>query len=165
LQSAGNVHATVVLLQSVGVLCLNVLKNKNMATRCLEATRVFLCSRYDILFYRNLRYMRQMWRRKEKLAVLAILSALFNFEICAVLGYYVALNGNHLSTFRNNVSVPSSRVKKSKKTAWPLKMGPIGCPETSVKDYHSELHNIAEERRFNQHRGGSLKSRFTSHCS
>jgi hypothetical protein len=25
--------------------------------------------------------------------------------------------------------------------------GPIGCPETSVKDYHSTLRNIAEERR------------------
>jgi hypothetical protein len=26
-------------------------------------------------------------------------------------------------------------------------MGPIGCPETSVKDYHSALSNIPEERR------------------
>jgi hypothetical protein len=28
----------------------------------------------------------------------------------------------------------------------PLKMGPISCPETSVKDYHSTLHNNPEER-------------------
>jgi hypothetical protein len=27
-----------------------------------------------------------------------------------------------------------------------LKLGPIGCPETSVKDYHSTLRNIPEER-------------------
>jgi hypothetical protein len=26
-------------------------------------------------------------------------------------------------------------------------MGPIGCPETSVQNYHSTLRNIAEERR------------------
>jgi hypothetical protein len=38
-------------------------------------------------------------------------------EICALLGYYAALNGNPLPMFRGNVSVPSSRVKKSKKSA------------------------------------------------
>jgi hypothetical protein len=27
-------------------------------------------------------------------------------------------------------------------------MGPICCPETSVKDYHSTLHNTPEEHRF-----------------
>jgi hypothetical protein len=45
-------------------------------------------------------------------------------------------------------------------------MGPICCPETSVKDYHSTLPNTSEERRSQQHRGGSLKSRiayFASH--
>ena len=34
-----------------------------------------------------------------------------------------------------------SRVKKSKKTSWLLKMGPIGCRETSVRNYHSTLCN------------------------
>jgi hypothetical protein len=29
----------------------------------------------------------------------------------------------------------------------PLKVGPMRCPETSVKDYHSTLRNIPEERR------------------
>jgi hypothetical protein len=38
-------------------------------------------------------------------------------------------------------------------------MGTIGCPETSVHNYQSTLRNISEEHRFNQHRGGSLKSR------
>jgi hypothetical protein len=36
-------------------------------------------------------------------------------EICALLGCYAASSGNPLPTFRDNVSVPSSRVKKSKK--------------------------------------------------
>jgi hypothetical protein len=31
--------------------------------------------------------------------------------------------------------------------SWPLKMGPIGCPETSVRNYHSTLCKIPEERR------------------
>jgi hypothetical protein len=50
--------------------------------------------------------------------------------------------GSPVSTFRDNQSVPSSWVKKS------LKMGLIGCPETSVQDYLSTLRNISEERRF-----------------
>jgi hypothetical protein len=32
-------------------------------------------------------------------------------EICGLLGYYTASRGNYLPTFRDNVSVPSSRVK------------------------------------------------------
>jgi hypothetical protein len=34
-------------------------------------------------------------------------------EICALLGYHAASIGNPLPTFRDNVSVPSSRVKES----------------------------------------------------
>jgi hypothetical protein len=33
-------------------------------------------------------------------------------EICAVLGYYAVMSGNPLPTFQDNVSVPSSGVKK-----------------------------------------------------
>jgi hypothetical protein len=44
-------------------------------------------------------------------------------------------------------------------TSWPLKMEPIRCPETSVKDYHSTPRYTPEERKSHQHRGGSLKSR------
>jgi len=29
---------------------------------------------------------------------------------------------------------------------WALKMGPIGCPETSVRNYQYSLRNIPEER-------------------
>jgi hypothetical protein len=36
-------------------------------------------------------------------------------EICTLLGYYAASIGNPVATFRDNVSVPSSSVKKSKK--------------------------------------------------
>jgi hypothetical protein len=34
-------------------------------------------------------------------------------EICAPLGFYAALNGSFVPTFRDNLSVPSSRVKQS----------------------------------------------------
>ena len=48
-------------------------------------------------------------------------------DICAILDYY-ALHALHvLPKFRDNLSVRYSVLKK---------MGPIGCPETSVKNYH-----------------------------
>jgi len=36
-------------------------------------------------------------------------------------------------------------------------MGPIGCPETSVRNYHYSLRNNPEERSYHV-LGGSLKS-------
>jgi hypothetical protein len=44
------------------------------------------------------------------------------------------------------------------KTERSSKMGPIGCPETSVTNYHSMMRCISEERISHLHRGGSLKS-------
>jgi hypothetical protein len=37
--------------------------------------------------------------------------------------------------------------RKATRTLWPVKMGPIRCPETSVNSYHTTPHNIPEERR------------------
>jgi len=42
---------------------------------------------------------------------------------------------------------------------WPFKMGTIGCPETSVSNYHYTLRNSPGERRSHLILGGSLKSR------
>jgi len=50
-------------------------------------------------------------------------------ENCALLGYYLASTGNFLQAFRDNLAIPSLR-------------GPIGCPETSVRNYrYSLIHN------------------------
>ena len=38
-------------------------------------------------------------------------------------------------------------------------MGPIGCPETSVRNYHYSLRNNPDERIFQLLLGGLLKSR------
>jgi hypothetical protein len=40
-----------------------------------------------------------------------------------------------------------------------FKMGPIGCPETTLRNYHFSLRNNSEERNSHLVRGGSLKSR------
>jgi hypothetical protein len=37
-------------------------------------------------------------------------------DICCLLGYYAAYISNSLPTFRDNLSVPSGRVKKSKRS-------------------------------------------------
>jgi hypothetical protein len=84
-------------------------------------------------------------------------------EVWVLLGlleYYEVSSGNTLPTLRDNGSVPSSRVNKF----WPLKIEPIHCPETSVKDYHSTLCNTPEEHRSRQHSSGSLKSRYWVTC-
>jgi hypothetical protein len=64
-------------------------------------------------------------------------------EYCALLGCYAASNGKFSPTFRDNI----------------LKMRLVGCPETSVKNYHYSLHNNPEERSSHLLRGGNLKPR------
>jgi len=49
-------------------------------------------------------------------------------EICAILRYDAAYSANSLPTFRNNQSVPSSKVNLPRL----LKIGPIGYFETLV---------------------------------
>jgi hypothetical protein len=39
-------------------------------------------------------------------------------EICAVLGFYAASNGNFVPTFQDNLSVSSSKAKQSKNTCF-----------------------------------------------
>jgi hypothetical protein len=72
------------------------------------------------------------------------------YENCGHLGYHTASSGNFSRTFRGNLSVPTSGV---------LSLGPIGCPETSVRYYQYSLHNNTEERSSHLLRGGGLKSR------
>ena len=58
-------------------------------------------------------------------------------EKYSLLGYYAASTDNFLPTFRDNLSGPSSIS---------LKMEPIGCPETSVRNCHYTLRSNSEER-------------------
>ena len=43
--------------------------------------------------------------------------------------------------------------------SWPLKIGPIGCPETSVRNYHYSLRNNSGKPSSLLLQGGSLQSR------
>jgi hypothetical protein len=62
-------------------------------------------------------------------------------EICALLGCYAELSGNPCTDFSGQSIGP---IIKRQEVPRPLKTGPIGCPETSVQDYHSTLRNIPE---------------------
>ena len=63
-------------------------------------------------------------------------------EVCAVLGYdpRVAFPSRR-TTYRSHLQGLSSP-----RTSCLLKMEGIGCPETSVRNYHCTLHHIPEER-------------------
>jgi len=74
--------------------------------------------------------------------------------ICALLRYYAAYGGTSVPTFREKLSVPSSRIKKYKKfywNSWPSKTGSIGYSERSVRNYHSKPRNMSQESR-SQHK-------------
>ena len=80
-------------------------------------------------------------------------------EISVLLRCYTAYIGNYLSTFRYNLSVSSSWA------ALLSNMGPIGCPETSVRNYHYPLRNNPEDHSAKLLRGGSPSSRSSQTCS
>ena len=54
-------------------------------------------------------------------------------ENCPLQGCYAASSDNSLPTFRNNISITFLD---------PLKVGPIGCRETSVRKYYSLRNNF-----------------------
>jgi len=80
-------------------------------------------------------------------------------ENCALLDYYAVCSGNSLSTFRDNLSVPYSRVKNLRPTVkfLPLQMEPMGNPENSVWNHNYTLCNSPEEHSYHEC-GRSLRS-------
>jgi len=75
-------------------------------------------------------------------------SKVHNFENCALLGHYAPSSGNFLLSASGQPIGPNIRGQGSKLDSWPLKMGPIGCPETSVTNYHYSLRNDPTRTQF-----------------
>jgi hypothetical protein len=50
-----------------------------------------------------------------------------------------------LPNFRDILSIPFFKGLRNPKKFWSLKMGPICCPETSVRYYHCKLHVIYDD--------------------
>jgi hypothetical protein len=89
-------------------------------------------------------------------------------EVCAFLGYYAALSGSSVPTFRDNLSVPSSRVKMFKKKGvlhpWrrkdflALENGTDRLSRNVGTELPLNAAYVPEERRCYLHHGGSVKS-------
>jgi hypothetical protein len=56
---------------------------------------------------------------------------------------YAASSDDFLATFRDNLSVPTSGSRTKQR---PVKMGPMGCPATPLRNYPYPLRNNPEER-------------------
>jgi hypothetical protein len=80
------------------------------------------------------------------------------YDICTLLGHYAELSCSFL--YRRFGTIYRFHLKGAKRpsrkpqeatlsswVSWPLKRGPIDCPETSVQNCHSTLHNVSEDRR------------------
>jgi hypothetical protein len=86
------------------------------------------------------------------------------FEICALLGYYAAYNGNSFPTFSYYLSGCVFKVKEIQKENLlgfflPLNKRPLGSTKTSARKYYYTLRNIQEERSSHIIRRGTKKSR------
>jgi hypothetical protein len=78
---------------------------------------------------------------------------------CALMGYYAVSSGISLLMFWDNLLVPFSRVNHPFfLDSWSFKMGPIGCPKMSVRNYQYLLHNDPEDCSSHLFTAGSLKS-------
>jgi hypothetical protein len=80
----------------------------------------------------------------------------FNIQICALMGFFGTSNDTLLRAFRDNISIPPSKVKKSK-TYWHLTIGSTGCSETSVTNYNLRF-DKSQKSRSHLHCGRSLMS-------
>ena len=68
--------------------------------------------------------------------------------------------GDHESLYEHVVTL-------EKKTSWiprALKIKPMGCPETSVRNYHSTLANNPEKRGSHLHLGGAPEIKHRGVC-
>jgi hypothetical protein len=119
------------------------------------------CRRNFFLHEKNDNVLSSLWSSpvftgsKFRFKIFAGFSEFPYHEIFSLLAYYATYIGIYrCSRTVNKQSDPHSRVKHS------LKMGPIGCPETSVTNYQSTsmMRNVSEFLRSHLHRGGSLKS-------
>jgi hypothetical protein len=72
---------------------------------------------------------------------------------------------NHYLEIRALLRYDAAYSQESRKDPWTSKMGPVGCPETSVRNCCYTLHDMAVERSSHLLCGRSLKSQVVPWCS
>ena len=80
-------------------------------------------------------------------------------ENCLILGYYTTRSGNSIPKFRDTLSVPASRVKNPRTIPLLLAFLTLeegGCPQTSVRNYHSTPRKSPEEHISHLPPGGNI---------
>jgi hypothetical protein len=87
-----------------------------------------------------------------RIHILVPLPYQFGDETFTLLGCYGMWVGSLQQLFRDSLLVQSSMVKQSH---WPLKVGPLGCPETLVTNYQTMF---CQHPRLQLHCSGSLKT-------
>ena len=129
-------------------------------------TGVYLCCWSDRVLYKRRILLNVLLCCRGWVALLFVVSDGHDTKNCALLVYYTGSSGKFLPTFRDNLSIGPNNLSctafHSQKncihwTSSSLRMGPIACSETSVRNYHSSLLNNAEEGSPHILRGGSLK--------
>jgi hypothetical protein len=90
-----------------------------------------------------------LWTRQTKGGKLQLRSSFFCLVTQRIVAYHYP---RFTKTYR-------SHIQGSSWISWPLKMGPIGFPETSVRNYHYTLRKTPQKPRFHPLCDRSLKSR------
>jgi hypothetical protein len=85
----------------------------------------------------------QIMNIRQKLARVSVISSFRrDVEICTLLGCNAAWSANPLPTFPDNVSVPLSGVKKSKRKEEPARRNAVYTGEVVGVDSYLPLHNL-----------------------
>jgi hypothetical protein len=129
--------------------CVRVRTKKSVL---MEGKRVSGLASSCIRYLRNWKFCHHHFRILPPILMILFIVAAFMTLICefGLIVLSICLFIRFLGYYAASISVwlPTS----SNLIAWPLKMGPIDCTETSVTNYYSTLCNIREERRPHLHR-------------
>jgi hypothetical protein len=130
------------------------LQNKTCSSRARVYVPIMQSIKYDLVttdMYNNV-HIKTRKKNGWKGISISVISGFSDVcEFCALLGFYKVQKGILLPSFLDNLSVPTLKVKLSKKnfswTAWFFKMRLIYCPKMSVTNYQSTLHKIPEKHK------------------
>jgi len=133
-------------------------------TALLARYSIVNCSIYHPIHYKHWGAVRFHTFTEYAWWVTLWITAWWNKRCCSLLGTFLCTSRyKYIPTLRTMLFwVVTQRVVVISRTksldSRNLKMGPIGCPETSVRNYHYSLRNNPEKRSSHLLSGGSLKS-------
>ena len=152
-----------VILEFVGVLRIKSPSGRILPLVCIKShVKVFNFPHYLEKTRFNILDVHPVFPNSVPLSVFAT-KYVKAFLISSILSphpaYLIVLNNTWVkSKTKKSLQLPENCALKGLLYSWPLKMGPIDCPETSVRNCHYSVRN-SPERSSHLLRGGTLKSR------